>query len=445
MNDRLFTLLCAIGAFALFYGFFIGDFAGGDDKSQVSRPLSTEARPNGYLGLRNWLAAEKIPYESLRHRYGWLASNTGSLQRTGNLLIVTLPALRPQRSHESADLVDWVRRGNTLVAVAGLFDTPEWGAEPGGVLSELKDMTLLDFKVYRPDKKNTKPLSDDGEPTDEADEEQTNDGSPIARPRGYTVDRLPEPKAERMWPRGTHALTKDIESISAVSEYWSYKFTTASPEQGAVLEVMDDVDTGIPALWAGPLGAGTVVVSGYGSIFTNKMLGRADNARLFSNLIAWRLGAGGVVIFDDMHQGASSFYDPDAFFKDPRLHETFWWIMGLWLAWAVLSTRLRATRPQITAPHEAGFIRSVGQFFARTVPVGAIGERLCEHLFNDIRRSLGWPQNGEPVWPWLRSLTVVPTAEVVEFERLHGALAAGSKVDLTKLQNLILSIRKQVL
>lgn len=444
MNDRLFTLLCAIGAFALFYGFFIGDF-GGDDAAAVSRPLSTEARPNGYLALRDWLAAAKIPYESLRHRYGWLTSDTGNLQRTGNVLIVTLPGLRPQRSHESADLVDWVRQGNTLVAVAGLFDTPEWGAQPGGVLAELKDMTLLDFKVYEPDKKDTRPASDDDEPTDEADDEPADEQVPVQRPPGFTVDRLPEPKAERMRPRGTHALTTDVESVSAVSEYWSYKFTTASPEQGAVLEVMDDVDTGIAALWAGPLGAGTVVVSGYGSIFTNKMLGRADNARLFSNLIAWRLGAGGVVIFDDMHQGASSFYDPDAFFKDPRLHMTFWWIIGLWLAWAVLSTRLRATRPQITAPREAGFIRSVGQFFARTVPAGAVGERLCEHLFNDIRRRLGWAENGEPVWQWLRSLAVVPAAEVVELERLHGALVAGSKVDLSKLQNLLLSIRKQVL
>ncbi|HZF16752.1 MAG TPA: DUF4350 domain-containing protein [Steroidobacteraceae bacterium] len=444
MNDRVFTLLCAIGAFALFYGFFIGDFSGDDEKSAVSRPLSTEARPNGYLALRDWLAAEKIPSESLRHRYGWLANGKAGLKRTGNVLIVTLPGLRPQRSHEASDLVDWVRRGNTLVAVAGLFDTPEWGATPGGVMSELKDMTLLEFKVYRPDKKNDQPAGDDGETAGDEEEGDTYD-APFDRPRGFTVDRLTEPKAERMRPRGAHALTRGIESISAVSEFWSYKFTTASPEQGAVLEVLDDVDTGIPALWAGPLGAGTVVVSGYGSIFTNKMLGHADNARLFANLIAWRLGAGGVVVFDDMHQGASSFYDPDAFFKDPRLHATFWWIMALWLAWAVFATRLRATQPLLAAPRESGFIRSVGQFFARAVPRVAVGERLCEHLFNDIRRSLAWPQNGEPVWQWLRSLAVVPAAEVVELERLHGELAAGRKVDLTKLQNLILSIRKQVL
>jgi hypothetical protein len=70
---------------------------------------------------------------------------------------------------------------------------------------------------------------------------------------------------------------------------------------------------------------------------------------------------------------------------------------------------------------------------------------MCTHLFNDIRLRLGWPQNGEPVWDWLRSLTAVPASEVVALERMHSRLAAGHKVDLNRLQNLILSVRKQVL
>jgi hypothetical protein len=151
------------------------------------------------------------------------------------------------------------------------------------------------------------------------------------------------------------------------------------------------------------------------------------------------------MLFDDMHQGASSFYDPEAFFEDSRLHATFWWIIGLWFAWAVLTTKLRVNRPALVALREVGFIRSIGNFFARTVPVAAVGERLCAHLFNDIRQRLGWPQNGEPVWDWLRSLTAVPAAEVVALERMHTRLAAGQKVDLGRLQNLILSVRKQVL
>jgi hypothetical protein len=433
VNDRLFTLLCALGAFVLFYGFFIGDFVRRDADNAPSRPLSTEERPNGYRALWDWLEVANVRHDSLRHRYDWLLDGSKELPRGGNIMIVSLPAVRPPRDQESNSLTDWVRRGNTLVVLAALFDTPDWGVNSGNMLGELHTLTLLDFTLYKPKKIGAQPGGD------------TTDYEPNVPPIGLGVEPLATPKAERMRARGRHPLTEGVESVSALSEYASYKFTVASPEQGAILELMDDVGTGIPALWAGPLDEGTVVVSGYGSILTNKMLGRADNARLIANLLAWRLGPQGVVLFDDMHQGASSFYDADAFYSDPRLHATFWWIMGVWLAWAVLGTRLRARRRAITAPRESRFIRSVGNFFARAVPAHAAGERMCAHLFNDIRRSLGWPQNGEPVWDWLRSLSVVPAAEITALFEMHARLAAGGKVPLTRLQNLILAVRKQVL
>ncbi|MGH8264120.1 MAG: hypothetical protein ACRETU_07240, partial [Steroidobacterales bacterium] len=308
-----------------------------------------------------------------------------------------------------------------------------WSLHAGDLLYELSSVTLLSFRQYQPQKS----------------EKDAADGAvaqaPDRPPPTFGPVPLATPKAERLRKRGEHPLTAGVESVSALSEYASFKFTLTSPEQGAILELMDDVNTRLPALWAGPLEQGTIVVSGYGSILTNKMLGRADNARLFANLIAWRLGPQGVVLFDDMHQGASSFYDAEAFYDDQRLHSTFWWIMGVWLAWAVLGTRLRSRRPVVTAPRESLFIRSVGNFFARAVPANVAGERMCEHLFNDIRRSLGWPQNGEPVWDWLRSLSIVPAAEIVALVETHARLAAGRKVQLAKLQNLILSVRKQVL
>lgn len=257
--------------------------------------------------------------------------------------------------------------------------------------------------------------------------------------------RLEQPAASQLRVRGTHPLTDGVQSVSALSEFPSYKFTAPSPVHGGVIEVMDDVDTKLPAMWVASIGAGTVVVSGYGSILTNKLIGSADNARLFANLINWRLGPGGTVVFDDMHQGAASFYDADAFFHDARLHATFWWIIGVWFAWVMLRTRLRATPPRVTAPREIGFIRSIGHFFARTLAARTVAERLFAHLFNDIRRNLGWPANGEPVWPWLHGLSVAPSAEVLALEQLHARLASGRKVDLGRLQNLILHIRKQVL
>lgn len=450
MNDRLFTLICAIGVFTLFYGFFIGD-AGRRDEKAASRPLSTETRVNGYRALRDWLLIEKIPVESLRHRYDWLKDAGNKLARTGNVLVISLPALRPPRHKETRKLLEWVRTGNTVLLAAGLFDTPEWGVDSNDLRGHVSRMAQLDFRVYRPKAADTdsEAASAADSDTDEASEA---DATPAAE-QDAIIDAAPElgnarleqSKADQMHARGRHPLTAGVQTVSALSEFPSDKFTTPSPAHGGVIEVMDDVDTKLPVMWIATAGAGTVIVSGYGSIFTNKLIGSTDNARLFANLIDWRLAPGGTVIFDDMHQGAASFYDAEAFYQDARLHATFWWIVGVWFLWVMLRTRLRATPPEITAPREIGFIRSIGNFFARTLTARTVAERLYAHLFNDIRRNLGWPTNGEPVWSWLRGLSVVPAAEIVALEQIHGRLVSGHNVNLGQLQNLILYIRMQVL
>ena len=82
MKDRLLTLMLALGAFAAFYVLL----APKPDVPQerVTRPLSTEAGPNGYLGMLRWREAERIPVVSLRERYGSLAQATpGTPTRTG--------------------------------------------------------------------------------------------------------------------------------------------------------------------------------------------------------------------------------------------------------------------------------------------------------------------------------------------------------------------------
>ena len=53
------------------------------------------------------------------------------------------------------------------------------------------------------------------------------------------------------------------------------------------------------------------------------------------------LGANGRVIIDDAHQGLVSFYDPDKFFGDSRLHRTLLWLVGLWLVFVLGPRRLR--------------------------------------------------------------------------------------------------------
>ena len=130
---------------------------------------------------------------------------------------------------------------------------------------------------------------------------------------------------------------------------------------------MADSESGLGAFWVTWIGGGTIIVSGYGSIFTNKMLAQANNADLVANIVAAQLGRHGHVIFDDMHQGATSVYDADAFFGDPRLHATFWWIIALWFVWVLGSTRLPPPAARPPPVRERGFIDATGNFFARVI------------------------------------------------------------------------------
>ena len=72
MKDRLITLSLAMGALAAFYVLFAPQPQ--LPQERVTRPLSTEAGPNGYLGLQRWLAGAKIPVISLRDRYSSLST-----------------------------------------------------------------------------------------------------------------------------------------------------------------------------------------------------------------------------------------------------------------------------------------------------------------------------------------------------------------------------------
>ena len=52
-------------------------------------------------------------------------------------------------------------------------------------------------------------------------------------------------------------------------------------------------ESGEGALFEQRLGEGRVLLSAGGSLFTNRALGNADNARLFSNIVATRMSASG--------------------------------------------------------------------------------------------------------------------------------------------------------
>ena len=207
---------------------------------------------------------------------------------------------------------------------------------------------------------------------------------------------LKEPKRGILKPIGDHPLTQGVLAVHAVSEYEAGKFDLYTSEHEPALSLMADTESGLGAFWITWVGGGTIIVSGYGSIFTNKMLAQANNADLVANIVAAQLGRNGA---RDLRRHApgcdESFYDADAFFGDPRLHASFWWIIALWLVWVLGSTRLPPPRRAAAAGARARLHRGDGQFLRardrqerrRAAPL----RQLLQRLPPGPRRAAGRP------------------------------------------------------
>jgi len=111
-------------------------------------------------------------------------------------------------------------------------------------------------------------------------------------------------------PIGNHPLLQNVNSVAALSEFPADDWRAKPHEVSAILELAVRESTQAPALWLAPNGHGQLIVCGFGSSFTNKLIGEDDNAQLLSNIVRWSLAAGGRVLIDDAHQGAVDFYDP---------------------------------------------------------------------------------------------------------------------------------------
>jgi hypothetical protein len=494
MRDRLLTLAFALGAFVAVYVLMVPKPSVQEEKP--TRPTSVEAGPNGYLGLVRWLHGEGVPVLSLRERFGKLHEVPGLESPQGNLLISTMPHLYPTRNSEVQPLRRWVSQGNTLWVIAGLSDTPDWSMADGGdprFLERLRAITRMTFTVSQEDspalgsqpevqgesqseagsgarsgsrsEDESESLSEShaeqhsetrSEPRSDARSERAEsdaDPKPEAKQASSPANRpasaisaiearspLKEPLHFQMQPSGPHPLLEGVTKVSAVSEYFTSKWDGWFEETG-MLELAHDPDSGAAVLWLLPLGQGQFIVSAYGSILANKKLGDDDNARLLANVVRWSLRDGGKVIIDDAHQGLVSFYDPEAFFGDSRLHATLWWLFGLWLLFVIGSQRLRPAWSRWNPVDLSGFVRATGGFMARVVRPAAAGQQLIANFFNEARKRLGLVADGAPLWDWLRSQSSVSREDIERLHALHVKVQQGRRVDLTQLHNLLTRMR----
>jgi hypothetical protein len=413
MKERLQTLGLAVAALLCFYVLLAPQAS---PSAEQSKPLSTDSGADGYQLAWRWLSQEHIPVASLRERYDRITDVALSAAAFGNVLVVTLPSELPFQAPEWEALDRWTAAGNTLVVLAAMDDTPRWalGRDP---LKALQRISGLHFET---------------------------DGTQRNQTRTQQLRDWLEPHVFSFVPQGQHPLLRGVGSLYAISDLPTASWLAHPTDLGVALGIARRADLDQSVLWLKRLDRGQVIVCAFATPFSNRALTQADNARLLSNIVAWSRAPAGRVIFDDAHQGLVSFYDPAHFFADPRLHRTLLWILILWLVFVLGPQRLRSARDSWHAVDETALLEASGRFYTVAVdPVDAC-RALFENFFNGLRRRIGWPQNGEPVWEWLGLQASITTTQRSELQDLYARVCAQQRVSLPRLHNFLIRLEGQL-
>lgn len=415
MKERLTTLLLAIGAFALFYAMFIGS-SGGPELPALARPTSVEREGNGQYAAAEWLRRSGYDVLSWRDTYAGLDEGA-----RGDLLIVTLPVTNAIETVELPALDRWLRAGNTLLVLAPLADAPDWtqGDLPQ---FDLTALTGLEFDEPPPTKRS----------------------AVATAAQAKAGDRPFDTVVQQAVPRAPHALFAGVKSVRGVSDQVRGMWRLRVPYDGFALELARDRDSKAGVVWLRAIGQGRIIVGGYASLLSNRMLGESDNARLLANIVGGFVRPGGRVLFDDGHHGLRPDYDPQQFFGDRRLHWTVAIVLAGWLAWVLGGTRLRTPESALRTPASTDLVRASGEFFARVVAPHAAARRLFELFFERLRVSRQAPRDSTAHWEWLESHPRVAMADVDRLKAWYAAAHGGRRLPLRDLHNLILRIDGQI-
>ena len=416
MNDRLVVLIGGLLAMALVYVMLVPKPA---PQTELSRPTSVDLGPHGLFALERWLSVSGLPTHSLRRRYDSLFDPAEIPADFGNIMVVTMPQEDRPRFDELQELLDWVDFGNTVVILAAIHDHASWASlsEYGFFLEDLRSITGAAPDGY------------------------TGPGTVAARSTSSLQDLTIRPlTASPLFP---HPLLAGVETMQGFTFMGREEQALSMDDAFPLFALAADDETGQAVLWEQRIGNGRVILSTYASLLTNRALGHADNRAFVDNLVRYHLGADGSFIFDDMHQGLSALYDPEAFFADSRLHYTLYFLVGFWLLYLLGATnRIGEARSARREPTEADFVNATGQFIARRVSQQAVGERMFRNFFDEIRRRHNHPEDGEPVWDLLLRSPLIGESFVEQLRSQYRLLLSNRKIDLVKLHNQFNDIRK---
>ena len=178
--------------------------------------------------------------------------------------------------------------------------------------------------------------------------------------------------------------------------------------------------------WWVPFGKGRLVVLPYGGLFRNRSLHQADNARAGQAILQRFQAPNARIYFDDYRYGLSDIYDPEAFYRDPRLYGSVAIALLLWLMYAVgRRSRLlpiRLARPRFSSAQMA---INLSEFYARKLDPKELAEQLLQHFERALALRYGDDISGA---------NAASTASVLE--RLQARLTAlgAAPVMLEKLR-----------
>jgi Domain of unknown function (DUF4350) len=415
MRERLLVLGLAAGALALFYVLFFPKPRSPAAALDNGLPLSTDSRPDGYLSVWQWLGKERIPRLSLRLQYDRLDGLLA--QPRGNVMLVTMPQRIATRTAELSALEAWVARGNTLVILAALDDEPQWAMGTVDPLMVERLQRITGFRLTAPDDVKS-------------------------------ALRAISARTLEIRPRANFPLLGGVQRLATQTNF-SRSWHASAGYGRLPLELASRSDDADPVIWLERRGTGQIVLCAVAGLFSNAGVLRGDDAQLLANIIAWSRDPTGVVVFDDAHQGLTAFYDAKAFFADPRLHATLVWIVLLWLAFVLGSLPLRPRRREWQPLDETAYVDAGGRYLAAVVRPADAAQRLVEDFLESLRARLRLESGTadgarDAVWQWLRTQPTVSAAERRELHTSYARACAGERVNLTRLQNLLAQLRRNL-
>jgi hypothetical protein len=471
MNDRLTVLFGGLLALVVVFILF-GPKA--DMRAPVSTPVSSDRGRAGLYALDQFLSRQGINTLGSRSRYDQLFSDGNLPAAVGNLLIISLPGTLAAEDTEIEKLHSWLAEGNTLLVLGAINDSPVWAMRDptADFAAEVETYTNALPMIIRTEKDwAEQPFESCSNPDAESvlQESAFADGDTEDPPENLAEEFLEELEDNEDWltpensaglarltnpmaapyfttnvvPAIRHPLLASIQEMHVYSDLYTDFWLLQGNEGAHYVRLANDTELEYPALWESGLGAGRIIVSAYSSILSNDAIDQADNIQLAINIANLYVADEGTVIFDDMHQGLTDLYDPEAFFTDPRLHRSIYFAIIFWLLYLLgTSNRLGGAAVTSDAMQESDFRVTLARFMQRRSNPAEAGLLMINQLFRALGRKNGIDETEESIWDALRNSPVVKTAAIDELERSYRALQRGEKVNLSQLHNQIYQIKR---